>query len=83
MSVLNVHSFVEKLKDSAFRAQVAPDLLFMQEGDWQAVSQLAAQHGFEFTEDELKSQMKVYWGFFKGAGQNPESGWSDSTLSEA
>ncbi|EDX86794.1 hypothetical protein S7335_4500 [Synechococcus sp. PCC 7335] len=83
MSVSNVHSFVEKLKDSAFRAQVAPDLLFVKEGDWTAVSQLAAQHGFEFTEDELKSQMKIYWGFFKGAGQNPELGWSDSTLSEA
>lgn len=83
MSVSNVHGFVEKLKDSAFRAQVASDLLFIKEGDWTAVSQLAAQHGFEFTEDELKSQMTTYWGFFKGAGQKPESGWRDSTLSEA
>lgn len=83
MSISNVHGFVEKLKDSAFRAQVAPALLSVQEGDWRAVSQLAAQHGFEFTEDELRSQMKVYRGFFKGAGQNPELGWSDSTLSEA
>ena len=82
MSVSNVHSFVEKLKDSEFRSQVASDLLLVKEGDWTAVSQLAAQHGFEFTEDELKSQMKFYWGFFKGAGQNPELGWSDSTLSE-
>ncbi|MEL6778786.1 MAG: Nif11-like leader peptide family natural product precursor [Cyanobacteria bacterium J06597_16] len=83
MSVSNVHGFVEKLKDSAFRVQVASDLLFIKEGDWTAVSQLAAQHGFEFTEDELKSQMTTYWGFFKGAGQKPDLGWSDSTLSEA
>ena len=84
MSISNVHGFVEKMKDSAFRAQVSPALLSVQEGDWRAVSQLAAQHGFEFTEDELKSQMKtVYRGFFKGAGRNPQSGWCDTTLSEA
>lgn len=80
MSVSAVHAFVEKLKDDAFRAQLAPELLAVPEGDWMAVSQVAGQHGFQFSDDEIKSQMAQYWGFFKGAGQDPEAGWETSTL---
>lgn len=83
MSASAVHAFIEKMKDDAFRAQLAPALAQVKEGDWEAVSQLATQHGFQFSADELKAEMKNYSGFFKGAGQVPEEGWDRSTLPEA
>jgi len=80
MSTANVHAFIAQLKETSFRAQLAPSLSTIKEGDWEAVSQLASQHGFPFNAAELQAEMKHYPGFFKGAGGVPQAGWDRSTL---
>jgi hypothetical protein len=80
MSIKAVKSFIKKLKVDDFRTQIAPSLLKVKEGDWKAVCDLAARHGFRFTPEELKAEMENYPGFFKGAGADPKAGWKKSTL---
>ena len=59
MSAANVHAFIKKLKDDAFFAQLAPLLSNIGEGDWQTVSNIASQYGFQFTANEIKAEMTL------------------------
>lgn len=71
-------AFIESLKESTFRKQVAPELRKVTKGDWEAVVKIAEAQGFSFTKQQLKDALPE--NFFKGHGKRPRRGWDVETL---
>ncbi|MEZ4448385.1 MAG: Nif11-like leader peptide family natural product precursor [Nannocystaceae bacterium] len=70
--------FLLRLEDREVRRRILPKVLRIAEGDWQALVDIGAEEGFEFTIDELKAVIPD--SFFRGAGKSPRIFWDRSTL---